>query len=1001
MALQKAIVPIEIAQGLDTKTDTKLVPAGKALVLENARFQKTGRLSKRFGLVLTSNSSDFGNIDTLKPYAVASDNSSLYCFTKDQVLAYKKGTGNFLGMNFVPLSPSVDSRVVIKTAYNEICQDMDYNPTVGIRAFCSTSLSRVGNKQINICVEDENTKTTRRTFINLASLGQASQRFAKIRVIGTPSNPSIMVAYKSGTFLTVDTYNSQLIQVNSVTYTVQNNTNLDACRDSLFKIVYIQDNGTSSTITLRAFDATGVPVNNASYPLINRIGLTSLAGPLSVSCYLAGGFIHVAYPDTSNEICLTGFNATTFANSITFTSFLGLFAKNLAICADESNVYVTAGFNSSMGKEAVNNEYLYYKFSFLSNYSFISGKQLNRLSPAARPFLYDSRVYGIAKCSEETTVGSAIISNRTQVLVDLEEGLISMFFCEAAGLRENLYTEAVPYRTTVPNSVVVNDVVHVAYPKLTGVQTGDFISTEFTSFISTVLSELDFKGASRSKAKVGENLFICNGQVQEIDGERVFENGFIFPPYILKLNPITTAPDPDYNSKTINYICTYEYYDGNGNVIESAPSPVSTIVTPSSCNGVRVECASPVGSLKNIGQGSMALVVYRTEPSGTVFYRSITYPILFNNGFVDTYGESISNANLINNRILYTAGGVLENNPAPAAKFSTSGGNRLFLGGLEDGDIAYSKKQLQGESVNFNSLLRIRISSGENADTTKLTALGYLDGKLIIFREQSIYFIQGDGPLETGQQDTFTEPEVISSDAGCVDPRSVLNVPMGIMFKSRKGIYLLNRSLSTEYIGAAVEDFNNENIVAAIVSDKFNEARFYTSSNNCLVYNYLFNTWSVFKGQTNVDADIWQGSPVSLVSNKVVVETENTYQDDGQYYSMKLVTPWLKLNAIQGFQRVYQLWIIGGYKSVHTLKMKIYVNYIDTVVETYDLVYNASEEGQYQFTVSMPVQKVESIKFELYDDAQSGTGESFDLTNLQAEVGLKSGGYKLAPSKTF
>jgi hypothetical protein len=221
------------------------------------------------------------------------------------------------------------------------------------------------------------------------------------------------------------------------------------------------------------------------------------------------------------------------------------------------------------------------------------------------------------------------------------------------------------------------------------------------------------------------------------------------------------------------------------------------------------------------------------------------------------------------------------------------------------------------------------------------------------------------------------------------------------MFKSLKGIYLLDRGLGTQYIGAAVEDFNSQRIVAAIVSDKFNEARFYTNLNNCLVYNYLFGTWSVFKGQTSVDADIWQGSPVSLISNKVLVETENTFLDDSQFYSMKLVTPWLKLNGIQGFQRIYQLWIIGNYKSAHTLKMKIYVNYEETVVETYDLIYNGSTESQYQFTVSMPYQKIESIKFELFDEAQSGNGESFDLSNLQAEVGIKSGGYKLAANKTF
>jgi peptide deformylase len=48
-----------------------------------------------------------------------------------------------------------------------------------------------------------------------------------------------------------------------------------------------------------------------------------------------------------------------------------------------------------------------------------------------------------------------------------------------------------------------------------------------------------------------------------------------------------------------------------------------------------------------------------------------------------------------------------------------------------------------------------------------------MDGKVIIFRGQSIYFCQGDGPTEIGLGE-FTNPEIISSsgekefDEGCL-----------------------------------------------------------------------------------------------------------------------------------------------------------------------------------------------------------------------------------------
>jgi hypothetical protein len=190
-----------------------------------------------------------------------------------------------------------------------------------------------------------------------------------------------------------------------------------------------------------------------------------------------------------------------------------------------------------------------------------------------------------------------------------------------------------------------------------------------------------------------------------------------------------------------------------------------------------------------------------------------------------------------------------------------------------------------------------------------------------------------------------------------------------------------------------------------VLHDKFNEARFYLDSGDCLVYNYLFQTWSVFKNQTTIDADLWEGEPVSIKDNTIFKEVEGTYLDNGAtgFYSMKFTSPWLKLNDIQGYIRCYKLWIIGNYKSSHTLKLKIYVDYDDSTSEDFDLIYDNTEQPQYQFQVSLPIQKVESVKFEVYDDDHGAntSGEAYELSNFQAEVGIKEGGYKIATSKTF
>jgi hypothetical protein len=398
------------------------------------------------------------------------------------------------------------------------------------------------------------------------------------------------------------------------------------------------------------------------------------------------------------------------------------------------------------------------------------------------------------------------------------------------------------------------------------------------------------------------------------------------------------------------------------------------------------------------------ITLFRTTNAGATFYKLETSGYFIpNNGSLVLLRDTAADADIVDNQLLYTQGGILQNDQAPSSKFMVSGGNRIFLGGLEEKDeVAYSKKQLFSESIFFSDFFRIRIASGTNSDKTKISALGYMDGKLIVFREESIYFIQGDGPTETGLPvNGFSEPEIIQSDVGCSDSKSVISMPDGLMFKSKKGIYLLSRSMQVSYIGAAIEDYNSEAIIASMLAPKFNEVRFYTSGMNCLTYNYLFQVWSVSTGQTSVDAETYRNTVSLIKSNKIFSESEAVFKDGTSFYVMKFISPWLKVNLVQGYVRAYQLWIIGDYKSAHTLKCKVYFDYDDTVFEEYSLVYDSSSSPQYQFTISLPRQKVESMKFEIFDADHAGTGESYDLSNIQIELGIKAGGYKLAPNKSY
>jgi len=72
MALTKQKIPINLGQGIDTKTDNKHVLPGKLVKLKNGVFKKRGRIDKRNGHDLIPNNTvdgvELGKGDSLAVY---------------------------------------------------------------------------------------------------------------------------------------------------------------------------------------------------------------------------------------------------------------------------------------------------------------------------------------------------------------------------------------------------------------------------------------------------------------------------------------------------------------------------------------------------------------------------------------------------------------------------------------------------------------------------------------------------------------------------------------------------------------------------------------------------------------------------------------------------------------------------------------------------------------------------------------------------------------------
>lgn len=405
--------------------------------------------------------------------------------------------------------------------------------------------------------------------------------------------------------------------------------------------------------------------------------------------------------------------------------------------------------------------------------------------------------------------------------------------------------------------------------------------------------------------------------------------------------------------------------------------------------------------LRITDKSDVSLALYRTVSNGTVFYRvtSFTAPIS-NDKTIDyvSYYDGTNDSNIIGNEQLYTTGGEVENISPPASSIIGTYKNRLIVVPNEDTLAFWYSKQVRANTpVEFNDsfIQRVPEKGGD------ITAFQQMDDKMIIFKQDYVFVMVGDGPSVSGVNNDFTDPQLITADCGCSDKKSVIVLPTGLIFKSQKGFYLLDRALNVKYIGADVEGYNSQSVNSAKMIETENQVRFNMSGGDTIVFDYYLEQWDTFKGISAVDSASFQDRYTYLLSNgQIRRETPGTYLDNTSFIPVKLETGWLNLAGLQGFQRIYYFLIIGNYKSPHTLQIDLYRDFIETPYETVTIPV-LSAPTKYQYRVFPSIQKCESIKIKITELQSSPYGEGFDISGIAIEVGVKRGPNRVSPDESF
>lgn len=424
------------------------------------------------------------------------------------------------------------------------------------------------------------------------------------------------------------------------------------------------------------------------------------------------------------------------------------------------------------------------------------------------------------------------------------------------------------------------------------------------------------------------------------------------------------------------------------------------------------------------------IVIYRWAADQQTYYQitSVSNPIL-NDPTVDsiTYLDTQSSAQILGNLILYTTGGVIEDISSPACSAFTLYKSRLVLVDAEDrNSLWYSKQVIENTPVELSDLLTIYVAptTGAQGSTGPITALSAMDDKLIVFKKDAIYYITGNGPDNTGANNDFSDPVFITSTVGCSNQQSIVFIPEGLLFQSDKGIWLLGRDLSTKYVGAPVQQYNSNVVLSAITVPATNQVRFTLDNNITLMFDYFYEQWATFSGIPAISSTIYEGLHTYLNSSGAVFqETPGQYLDASNPVLMSYTTNWYNLAGLQGYERLYFVYLLGTYYSPFKLNVQLAYDYnsgpsqsLIVTPDNYSTVYGGpspygsdSPYGDtsevFQARLFPSKQKCESFQVsvqEIYDPSYGvAAGAGLTMSGMNLVVGMKKGYRPAAANRSF
>lgn len=517
-----------------------------------------------------------------------------------------------------------------------------------------------------------------------------------------------------------------------------------------------------------------------------------------------------------------------------------------------------------------------------------------------------------------------------------------------------------------------------------------------------------------ASAKWGVGRFYAGGRPGWYDGNAVTEHGFAWGPDYRSYAFNETGSSSILTDATYQVCAAYFHEDSAGNIVWSTPSSYNTMSVTTALQSLNILSdhgleltARGISTWSNVAKPRVTY--FRTladvaEP----FYRATSVDNGRSVSFSvsETIGDAATedDANTAMREVLYTTGEILDNTVTPPCKYVVYHGDRLWLGGLEDSnEVWFSQPFAEGEQPRFNEALKVRCEH-------PVTALGSLDDKLVIFGRHQITVVHGDGPPATGGIETGFLLQKLPATVGCTSSRSVVLTPKGLMFLSERGFYLLGRDLSMTWIGAPVSDSTATytTCVGAVLLQAHPEVVFAlddgSSASIRAIYNYELDAWTTDSCASRAvgSALTYDGTNNRYVYTELTRDSARYVMRDSVAYGPEasahvqgiIVTGWIALNTIQGWQRIRKLLVLLD-RAVSTTGMGLTVDVgfdYDESTWTESHAFSAAELAAItskQVEVHLAKQACQAVRFRIKSTGDSDTTGYMALRSLVFDAGIR------------